>query len=82
MNIACIRLAAQHIAEMVYRKDLVSWMGARQAQDFNMMKWARNTAGSTEIADGAINDGSVIRTHLMRLPGTWFLLMISGGCWS
>ena len=77
MNIARIRLAAQHIAGNGFTtaKDLVSWMGALQAQDFNMMKWAVGIRlpGSTEKSvDGAINDGSVIRTHLMR--PTWHLV--------
>lgn len=51
---------------------LVSWMGAIQAQNINMAKWAvgiRLRSASLKKVEKAINDGSIIRTHVMR--PTW-----------
>jgi len=47
---------------------LVSWMGAIQAQNINMAKWAvgiRLRSASLKKVEKAINDGSIIRTHVM-----------------
>ncbi len=73
-DIAKIRLASQQIAgtKLKTAKDIVNWMGAMQAQDFNMAKWAIGVRlpGSTEkIIEDAINKGEIIRTHLLR--PTW-----------
>jgi len=40
--IANIRLISQKIVKTEFKsaKELVGWMGAIQAQDFNMAKWA------------------------------------------
>lgn len=75
-NVALIRLINQQISETNFKtiKDLVGWMGAMQAQDYAMMKWAIGTrlTGSTEqLVDKAMNDGEIIRTHLLR--PTWHL---------
>jgi len=56
-------------------KELVGWMGAMQAQDFPMAKWAigLRVPGSTErIVEAAYNCGDIIRTHLMR--PTWHIV--------
>jgi hypothetical protein len=54
---------------------LVSRMGALQAQDYNMSKWALGirTKGSTnQIIEKAITEGSILRTHALR--PTWHLV--------
>jgi len=53
-------------------KELVTWMGAMQAQDFNQAKWALGLRlpHLTEIQiEEAFNHGDILRTHLMR--PTW-----------
>jgi hypothetical protein len=76
-DIAGIRLLRHHIAASAFKspKDLVGWMGAMQAQDFAMVKWAVGVRlpGSTDVSIGAaINRGEILRTHLMR--PTWHLV--------
>lgn len=53
-------------------EDLTSWMGALQAQDYRMVKWAMGVRlpGATQTTiEEAIEDGRIIRTHLLR--PTW-----------
>lgn len=53
-------------------EDLTSWMGALQAQDYRMVKWAMGIRlpGATKTTiEEAIEDGKIIRTHLLR--PTW-----------
>lgn len=73
-EIAGRRLAAQQIASGNFRtpRELTGWLGAIQAQDFNMVKWAigLRTPGSTLVTvEKAINEGEIIRSHLLR--PTW-----------
>jgi hypothetical protein len=52
--------------------DVVRWMGAVQAQDFNGAKWALalRIRGATDKAiEEAYNNGQILRTHLLR--PTW-----------
>src|SRR5687767_4940418 len=56
---------------------VVSWLGAVQAQDWAAVKWAlglRLPAGSVteRTIEQAVDDGSIIRTHVMRW--TWQLV--------
>ncbi|MDR1200545.1 MAG: winged helix DNA-binding domain-containing protein [Tannerellaceae bacterium] len=58
--------------ELKSPKDVVSWMGAMQAQLYTMAKWAigLRLPGSTDgMIEQAINDGDIIRTHILR--PTW-----------
>lgn len=76
-NIANLRMINQQIAgsKFLSAKELVSWMGAMQAQDFAMAKWAigLRLPGSTEKdIETAIDNGEIIRTHLLR--PTWHLV--------
>lgn len=76
-DIANFRLAAQCITGDFKgtAKELLTWMGAMQAQDFPMVKWAIGVrlAGSAEMnIEKAIDKGEIIRTHLMR--PTWHLV--------
>ena len=55
--------------------ELVAWMGAMQAQDYEMSKWAMGVRlpNQTEGAlEAALNNGEVLRTHLLR--PTWHLV--------
>lgn len=76
-SIGLLRLISQHIGGNRFAsiKELVSWMGAMQAQDFASSRWAIGVRlpGITEdqVID-AINQGEIIRTHLMR--PTWHLV--------
>ena len=53
-------------------KDIVKWLGAVQAQDYEMAKWAIGVRlpNSTDAAiEREINKGTIIRTHILR--PTW-----------
>ena len=69
------RLANQHITTTGLRRpeDVVSWLGAVQAQEYDPAKWAlglrmRDGAGEADI-ERAVNAGAILRTHVMR--PTW-----------
>lgn len=73
-DISNLRLISQQIEGTGFKspKEIVSWMGAMQAQDFTMSKWAvgMRLQNSTETeVENAIDKGDIIRTHLMR--PTW-----------
>ena len=73
-DIAKARLINQQIAGTKFKtvKEIVCWMGAMQAQDYNMAKWAVGIRlpGSTEkMIEEAVNSGEILRTHLLR--PTW-----------
>jgi alpha-amylase/alpha-mannosidase (GH57 family) len=56
-------------------KELVSWMGAIQAQDYGMSKWAigvRLKSATINDIETALNRGDILRTHVMR--PTWHLV--------
>jgi hypothetical protein len=68
------RLISQQINATKFKtvKEIVGWMGAMQAQDFNMSKWAigiRLNKATEKNIDAAINSGEIVRTHLLR--PTW-----------
>ncbi len=53
-------------------EDVVSWLGAVQAQDYSGVKWALGLRGrsfSDEAVDRAFDEGRILRTHLLR--PTW-----------
>jgi hypothetical protein len=71
------RLANQHIhgTEFNTPKELVQWMGAVQAQDYAMSKYAvgiRLQNVTNGVVEDAINKGEIIRTHVLR--PTWHLV--------
>lgn len=73
-NIPLIRLTNQLILSHNINtvKKVVAWMGAMQAQDFKMAKWAiglRLQKVNEHTVEDAINKGEIIRTHLLR--PTW-----------
>lgn len=71
------RLKNQQLTEprFNYPGELVSWMGAMQAQDFPMVRWAigiRLPGISESEVKEAFNRGDVVRTHLLR--PTWHVV--------
>lgn len=76
-EIVSIRLLNQQIEQSQFEKpeDTVKYMGAMQAQDFNMVQWAvglrLDNTTQQRIMD-SYNKGEILRTHLMR--PTWHLV--------
>jgi hypothetical protein len=73
-NISVLRTLNQQITNPKFKsaKEIAGWMGALQAQDYSMSKWAFGIRlqNSTEIAiNREINSGNIIRSHLLR--PTW-----------
>lgn len=69
-----IRMQSQQLASPAFEhpKALVSWMGAIQAQDYPMSKWAlgaRLQSGTLQTVDEALKRGEILRTHVLR--PTW-----------
>jgi len=84
MDIAHNRLISQQITEKKFSdaKDLVSWMGAMQAQDYAMVKWAvgvRLPRVTEQSIETALNNGKIIRAHLLR--PTWHLVSADDIYW-
>ncbi|MCC6397901.1 MAG: winged helix DNA-binding domain-containing protein, partial [Bacteroidetes bacterium] len=73
-NMARGRLLAQQLESPRFKqaRDVVAFMGAMQAQDYAMAKWAvgiRLPGATIKDVDNALKRGNVIRTHLLR--PTW-----------
>ncbi len=84
MEVAQWRLISQHVGgtELKTPAAVVSHMGAMQAQDFNMVKWAigaRLPGISEQKIEESFNSGEVIRTHLLR--PTWHLVVPDDVSW-
>ncbi len=76
-DISSIRLRQQQLSGTSFKKpeELVKWMGALQAQDYAMCKWAigiRVPGVTDATVEKAISDGKIIRTHVLR--PTWHLV--------
>ena len=76
-EIALLRLENQQIAAPVLKtvNEVVRWLGAVQAQDYNMSEWAvgvRLPGSTANTIKSAINSGEIIRTHVLR--PTWHLV--------
>lgn len=83
-GIANLRLQNQKIGEttVINACEVVSWMGAMQAQDYAMSKWAigqRMLHAGNDIIEKALNDGLIIRTHLLR--PTWHIVSAEDIYW-
>src|SRR5262245_38527726 len=72
------RMAAQQLIQprCSTPAEVVAWMGAVQAQDHAGAKWAIALRCARAVTDenieGALNDGTILRTHALR--GTWQLV--------
>jgi len=83
-DISILRLRNQQIASTNFKtvKELVGWMGAMQAQDYNQAKWAigsRLPNLTEDQIEAAFNQGEIIRTHLMR--PTWHFVSADDVYW-
>lgn len=68
------RLHNQNLSALGFETpaDVVRWLGAVQAQDFNGAKWAlglRMRKATSDSVENAFNKGEILRTHLLR--PTW-----------
>jgi len=77
MNITNRRLLSQQLILPQFDDpvEVVEWMGAIQAQDYKMMRWAvaiRTRNPSISEFEKAYNEGRIVRVHLLR--GTWHLV--------
>src|SRR5690242_18213575 len=68
------RLHQQKLSNTTFKspQQVVEWLGVVQAQDYAAAKWAvaqRAKGLSDADLDGALSDGSIIRTHALR--STW-----------
>lgn len=77
MNPIAVRLLNQQLVAPQFHDpaEVVSHMGAMQAQEYRMMRWAvamRTRKPSHHAVKEAFDNGKIIRLHLMR--GTWQLV--------
>ena len=77
MNPIAIRLLNQQLVAPQFNNptEVVHYMGAMQAQEYRMMRWAvemRTRKPSARAFKRAFDEGGIIRLHLMR--GTWQLV--------
>ena len=84
IEIANHRFIHQHLADSKFTtaKELVSWMGALQAQDFQMSKMAvglRVKNATEKSIESAMHAGEIIRMHLLR--PTWHLVTAEDVTW-
>ncbi len=83
-EISRLRLVNQQVNHPFNKsaKDVVKEMGALQAQDFNMSKWAvgiRLPFSTNRTIETAINNAEIIRTHLLR--PTWHIVSAADIYW-
>lgn len=84
MNPISIRLLGQQLIcpQFTSPHDVVAWMGAMQAQEYSMMRWAvamRTQRPSAKAFARDFDSGSIIRTHLFRT--TWQLVTAEDYAW-
>ena len=83
-DIAFARMYNQQVAQSNFTKpkDLVAYMGALQAQDYAMAKWAvgLRVPGSTESEiEKSLNKGELLRAHVLR--PTWHIIPANDIYW-
>lgn len=83
-EIADLRLANQHLTATRFTtaRELVAQLGAVQAQDYPMAKWAvgaRLPGITDEAVEKALDAGEIIRTHILR--PTWHLVAAADLRW-
>jgi hypothetical protein len=84
MNITSARLANQGLSGTGFGRpeDVVSWLGAVQAQDYPGAKWSlamRMDRASESMIDSAFAAGTILRTHVLR--PTWHFVAPSDIRW-
>jgi len=83
-DIAIIRLHSQQLTCNTFTspKQIVAWMGAMQAQDYPMARWAigaRLPGSNNQDIEAAIDNADIIRTHLLR--PTWHFVAADDVYW-
>lgn len=83
-DLLTLRLANQQVCShsFIKPKDIVAWMGAMQAQDYAMARWAvglRLAAPDNKAVQKTIDEGGIIRTHLLR--PTWHFVSSENAGW-
>ncbi|HTF82611.1 MAG TPA: winged helix DNA-binding domain-containing protein [Cytophagales bacterium] len=84
-HIALQRLQSQHIHQQHHTKpeEVVRWMAAMQAQDYEMVKWGigvRIHGESNDIlVEKALDEGKILRTHVLR--PTWHVVAAEDIYW-
>jgi hypothetical protein len=83
-EISNARLMNQGISTNEFKNpcEVVKWMGAMQAQDFQMAKWAvgvRLQEPGEDKVESSINNGEIIRTHVLR--PTWHFVAADDVYW-
>jgi Winged helix DNA-binding domain len=83
-DISNLRLDNQRIAATEFKTalEIVEWMGAMQAQDYAMAKWAvglRLNNSTDEMVEAALAKGEIFRIHLMR--PTWHFISAKDIYW-
>lgn len=83
-DIAHLRLDNQLLLNtpLTTAEEVVAYMGAMQAQDYAMSKWAvgiRMKAGTEKEVDKALDKGTILRTHVLR--PTWHLVSAGDIYW-
>jgi hypothetical protein len=78
------RLSSQKIATPEFNtpKEIVKWMGAMQAQDYSMAKWAigvRLQDPTDNKVESSLDKGEILRIHLLR--PTWHLVSADDVYW-
>src|SRR5215216_1810254 len=73
-DIIRVRLYNQQLTATKFTtpKEIVSWMGVMQAQEYALSKWAigiRLPGSTVSTIDKALDKGDILRTHLLR--PTW-----------
>jgi hypothetical protein len=84
LDIPRLRLANQHLISPTATDpvEVVRRLGAVQSQDYAGAKWAvgMRTTGLTDAdVERALNDGSIVRTHVLR--PTWHFLAAADARW-
>lgn len=82
MNPVSVRLLNQQLISPQFSTphDVVSWMGAMQAQEYRLMRWAvgmRTKRPDAKAFEKDYNEGKIVRGHLFRT--TWQL--VAGEDW-
>jgi len=83
-EISNIRLISQKIASAEFKtaNEIVSWMGALQAQDYSMAKWAigvRLSDPADKEIESSIDKGEILRIHVLR--PTWHFISADDIYW-
>lgn len=83
-ELLALRLSNQQVSHQRFNKpkDVVAWMGAMQAQDYGMARWAigvRLPSSNSTTVQQAIDKGEIVRTHLLR--PTWHFVSAADAGW-